>query len=99
MQHIAAYRGTEAQRYALEPPPYGAGWPEVAYAGDVSFMYEKDPYEPGTFFNQARVGLPPLAYITKAKPCREAEPHVTCLILSLTVTSRARARTSRAKRR
>ena len=50
MQHIATYRGAEAQRYALEPPPYGAGWPEAAYEADVVFVYEKESHEPGAFF-------------------------------------------------
>lgn len=52
MRHTATYQGAEAQRYALEPPPYGAGWPEVAYEADVIFVYEKEPHEPGPFFYQ-----------------------------------------------
>jgi len=41
VRHIATYRGAEAQRYALEPPPYGAGWPEVAYEADVNEVGRK----------------------------------------------------------
>ena len=44
------YQGSEAQRFALEPPPYGAGWPGVAYDAKTLFVYEKEPYEPGSHF-------------------------------------------------
>jgi len=37
----ATYRGPEAQRFAQEPPPYGAGWPDVAHEAEVIFVYEK----------------------------------------------------------
>jgi len=47
---VAAYRGAEAQQYALEAPPYGAGWPEVAYEAAVIYVYAKEPYEPGVYF-------------------------------------------------
>jgi hypothetical protein len=50
MRLQATYRGAEAQRFALEPPPYGAGWPEVADEAAVIFVYEKEPYEPGAYF-------------------------------------------------
>lgn len=50
MRLQATYRGPEAQRFALEPPPYGADWPEVAYEADVIFVYEKEPHEPGAHF-------------------------------------------------
>jgi hypothetical protein len=39
--------GAEAQRFAREPPPCGAGWPEVANEADVIFVYAKEPHEPG----------------------------------------------------
>ncbi|MFW6116305.1 MAG: hypothetical protein ACOC6F_01130 [bacterium] len=48
LQHT--YRGPEAQRFALEPPPYGAGWPEVADEAEEIFVYEKEPPEPGAHF-------------------------------------------------
>lgn len=38
-----SYGGPEAQRFALEPPPHGADWPEVAYEVEVIFVYEKKP--------------------------------------------------------
>jgi hypothetical protein len=44
------YRGPEAQRFAQEPPPYGAGWPEVADIAETIFVYESDPHEPGPQF-------------------------------------------------
>jgi len=52
MRHIATYRGAEAQRYALEPRPYGAGWSEVVHEAAVIFVYEKEPRDPGPFFYQ-----------------------------------------------
>ncbi|MEA3376529.1 MAG: hypothetical protein U9R72_10100 [Chloroflexota bacterium] len=51
MRLQATYRGAEAQRFAFEPPPYGAGWPEVADEADVIFVYEKEPHEPGAHFH------------------------------------------------
>jgi hypothetical protein len=50
MKHEATYRGAEAQRFAREPPPYGAGWSEVADEAAVIFVYEKEPHEPGVYF-------------------------------------------------
>ena len=53
MLHIATYRGPEeVQPYALELPPDGADWPEVAYELEVIFVYEKGPQEPGPHFYQ-----------------------------------------------
>jgi len=31
MRLQATYTGPDAQRFAQEPPPYGAGWPDVAH--------------------------------------------------------------------
>jgi hypothetical protein len=50
MRLMNAYRGPEAQRFAREPPPYGAGWPEVADEARVIFVYIKEPHEPGAYF-------------------------------------------------
>jgi hypothetical protein len=50
MKLQATYRGPEAQRFALEPPPCGAGWPEVAYEAETIFVYESEPHEPGAHF-------------------------------------------------
>ena len=50
MRLVAAYRGAEAQRYALEAPPYGAGWPEIAHEAAVIYVYAKEPHEPGAYF-------------------------------------------------
>ena len=50
MRLQATYRGPEAQRFALEPPPYGAGWQEVADEAHVIFVYAKEPHEPGAYF-------------------------------------------------
>ena len=52
MRHPTTYRGPEAQRFAGEAVPYGAGWPEVADAVDVILVYSKEPHEPGPFFVQ-----------------------------------------------
>jgi hypothetical protein len=41
----ATYRGAEAQRFAQEPPPYGADWPEVADEADVIFAHVSEPHE------------------------------------------------------
>jgi hypothetical protein len=49
---VQSYEGAEAQRFALEPPPYGAGWPEVAHEVDTIFVYESEPHEPGPHFYQ-----------------------------------------------
>jgi len=46
MRLQATYRGPDAQRFAQEPPPYGAGWPDVAHEAEVIFVYEKEPHEP-----------------------------------------------------
>ena len=52
MKLQATYRGPEAQRFALEPAPYGADWPDVAYEADVIFVYVSEPHEPGHYFVQ-----------------------------------------------
>jgi hypothetical protein len=52
MRLQATYRGPEAQRFAQEPPPYGAGWPEVAYEAQTIFVYVSEPGEPGHQFVQ-----------------------------------------------
>jgi len=52
MKLQATYRGAEAQSFALEPPPLGADWPEVAYEADVIYVYTKEPHEPGPYFVQ-----------------------------------------------
>ena len=52
MRLQATYRGPEAQRFAQEPPPYGAGWPEVAYEAHTIFVYVSEPGEPGHHFVQ-----------------------------------------------
>jgi hypothetical protein len=44
------YTGAEAQRFALEPPPYGAGWPEVADEAETILVYESEPSDPGHQF-------------------------------------------------
>lgn len=38
MRLVSAYRGAEAQRFALESPPYGAEWPEVAQGGSTRLV-------------------------------------------------------------
>ncbi|MFW6116860.1 MAG: hypothetical protein ACOC6F_03955, partial [bacterium] len=55
----ATHRGPEAQGSALEPSPYGAGWPEVADEAETSFVYEEEPHEPGAHFYF------PLAYVAE----------------------------------
>lgn len=50
MRLLQTYTGPEARRFALEPPPHGAGWPEVAYEAEVIFVYEKEDNEPGAHF-------------------------------------------------
>ncbi len=50
MQLLHSYTGAEAKRFAQEPPPYGAGWPDVAHEAHVIFVYEKEPHEPGDHF-------------------------------------------------
>ena len=37
----------DAQRFAQEPPPHGACWPDVAHEAEVTFVYAKEPHEPG----------------------------------------------------
>ena len=56
MRLQATYRGPEAQRFALEPPPFGAGWPDVADDAETIFVYVSEPHEPGHCF------VPLLAY-------------------------------------
>jgi hypothetical protein len=50
MRLVARYRGPEAQCFAQEPAPYGAGWPEVADIAETIFVYEAGPDEPGEHF-------------------------------------------------
>jgi hypothetical protein len=50
MQLQASYRGGEAQRFAQEPAPYGAGWPEVVEIAETILVYESEPDEPGPHF-------------------------------------------------
>lgn len=50
MRLLQTYRGADAQRFALEPPPFGAGWPEVAYEAETIFVYEKEANELGEHF-------------------------------------------------
>jgi hypothetical protein len=52
MRLLATYRGPEAQRFAREPAPYGAGWPEVADSAEAILVYESEPNEPGPHFYQ-----------------------------------------------
>jgi hypothetical protein len=50
MRLCAAYRGSEAQRFAHEPAPYGADWPDVADIAETILVYESEPDEPGEHF-------------------------------------------------
>jgi hypothetical protein len=50
MRLLATYRGPEAQRFAEEPAPYGAGWAEVANIAQTILVYESEPDEPGERF-------------------------------------------------
>jgi len=50
MRLQATYQGPDAQRFAQEPPPYGAGWPDVAHEAHVIFVYEEEPPEPRAHF-------------------------------------------------
>ena len=50
MHLLKTYVGPEAQRFAQEPPPFGAGWPEVADIAKTIFVYESEPHEPGPQF-------------------------------------------------
>jgi hypothetical protein len=50
MRLVASYAGGEAQRFAREPAPYGAGWPEVADMAHTILVYESEPDEPGEHF-------------------------------------------------
>lgn len=52
MRLQATYRGPEAQRFAQEPPPYGAGWPEVAYEAKTILVYVSEPSDLGHYFVQ-----------------------------------------------
>jgi hypothetical protein len=44
MRLVATHRGAEVQRFAREPPPYGAGWPELAYKAEriLVWLLEKE---------------------------------------------------------
>lgn len=44
--------GPEAQRFALEPLPFGAGWPEVAYEAETIAVCVSEPGEPSHHFLQ-----------------------------------------------
>jgi hypothetical protein len=50
MKLQATHRGPEAQRFAQEPPPFGAGWPGVADIAATILVYEAEPNEPGPRF-------------------------------------------------
>jgi hypothetical protein len=50
MRLKATSTGPEAQRFAREPAPYGAGWPEVADIAETILVYESEPDEPGAHF-------------------------------------------------
>jgi hypothetical protein len=50
MRLLATHRGPEAQRFAQEPPPFGAGWPEVVDIAETILVYESEPDEPGAHF-------------------------------------------------
>jgi len=39
MKLQTTYRGPDTQRFAQEPPPYGAGWPAVAHEAQVILVY------------------------------------------------------------
>lgn len=52
MRLRATCKDPEAQRFALEPPPYGAGWPNVAYEASPIFVYVSEPSDPGHYFVQ-----------------------------------------------
>jgi hypothetical protein len=52
MKLQATYRDAEAQRFALEPPPYSAGWPDVAFEASIMFVYVSEPSDPGHYFVQ-----------------------------------------------
>jgi hypothetical protein len=45
MKLVATYRDLEAQRFVQEPPPHGAGWPEVADVVATIYVYERKPHE------------------------------------------------------
>lgn len=40
----------EAQRFAQEPPPFGADWPDVVGIAETIFVYESQPHEPEPHF-------------------------------------------------
>jgi hypothetical protein len=50
MRLVARYRGPEAQRFAQEPAPYGAGWPAVAEIAEAILVCESEAHEPGEYF-------------------------------------------------
>jgi hypothetical protein len=50
MRLLATYTGPEAERFAREPPPCGAGWPEVADMAHTILVYESELNEPGDHF-------------------------------------------------
>lgn len=52
MKLLVTYSGSEAQRFAQQPPPFGADWPEVVGIAETIFVYESEPHEPGHHFYQ-----------------------------------------------
>ena len=52
MRFQATYQGPDAQRFALEPPPYGPCRPQVAYQAQKILDYVSEPGEPGPQFVQ-----------------------------------------------
>ena len=51
MQLLHSYTGAQARRIPQEPPPYGAGWPEVVDGAAVMFVHkEEKPHEPEAHF-------------------------------------------------
>jgi hypothetical protein len=50
MKLRATYPGPEAQRFALEPLPYGADWPGVADIAETTFVYVSERRIQGVAF-------------------------------------------------
>jgi hypothetical protein len=51
MRLARTHTGPEAQRFAEEPPPYGAGWPDVADIAETILVHASEPHEPGPHFH------------------------------------------------
>jgi hypothetical protein len=43
-------QSAEALSLALEPPPFGAGWPEVVRIAETILVYESEAHEAGPHF-------------------------------------------------